>query len=185
MTGEMPAMAFDLDYQIVNGRPDYSQVTHRRLVAWDEWITLKIRPCDAVIETARGWLRAPTVILAPTYDQMPDVLPKLSARSIYERDNWICQYSSRRLRPQEANIDHVIPRDRGGSSTWSNMVTCDRQINSWKGNRLNHECGLKLIRRPRHPLGFKRCALIRRPRHPDWLPFLTSNIEMNSAEVAA
>jgi hypothetical protein len=174
MTGENPALAFDIEYALgPDGRPNYDEPLERRTVTWAEWVSLPVRPFDVVIETARGWLRAPTVIMAPAYADMPHARPRLSPQGVYERDGWRCQYTGKRLRPEEANIDHVIPKDRGGGDTWENLVTCTRSINSWKGNRLNSECGLKLIRRPRAPLGLPRCSLIRTPKHPDWLLFLT------------
>jgi 5-methylcytosine-specific restriction endonuclease McrA len=175
MMGESPAVAFDIDYDLGrDGRPVFSAPTSCRPVSWDEWITLPVRPWDIVIQSARRLFRAPTVIKAPEYTGMPHVRPRLCPKAVYERDNWVCQYSGRRLKPSEASLDHVIPRDRGGRDTWENLVTCDRKINSWKGNRLNSECGLKLLRKPAAPHGMPRCHSIRKARHPDWMLFLTA-----------
>jgi 5-methylcytosine-specific restriction endonuclease McrA len=170
-------LAFDLDFsRRQDGSTDFMDQTERRAVEWDEWVTLPIRPFDEVIETSRGWLRAPTVIMAPNFSEMPEARPRLSPRAIYERDGWICQYSGRKLHPSEANIDHVIPLRRGGRSIWTNLVCCDKAINSMKGDRLNSECGLRLIRRPRAPQGVPKCVLIRKAKHPTWQAFLTVSL---------
>jgi hypothetical protein len=113
-----------------------------------------------------------TVIMAPRFEKMPVSEPALTAEAVFQRDGFVCQYSGQRLGRDELSVDHVVPRDRGGRTEWTNVVTCDRAINSRKGNRLNHEVGLKLLRRPRPPRPTPRCALIRELRHPSWGLFL-------------
>jgi hypothetical protein len=79
MLGSSPALAFDLDFaRRRDGSIDYQSPTSRRSVTWDEWIRLPVRPFDHVIETARGWIRAPTVLMAPEYADMPMARPSLS-----------------------------------------------------------------------------------------------------------
>ena len=49
----------------------------------------------------------------------------------------------------ELTLDHVIPRSRGGASTWENLVACCHTCNRRKGNLLPHESSMKLMREPR------------------------------------
>ena len=175
LTGISPAKAFDLEYaRLPDGSYNLRELVSIRPVEWAEWITLTVRSCDRVILTTRGEMRAPEVISAPEFARMPMALPKLTPRGIYERDNWTCQYTGRRLPQDQLNIDHVIPLDRGGRDSWENLVACDRKINTWKANRLNSEAGLRLIRPPRAPRSVPRCALIRYARRPAWISFLTN-----------
>jgi hypothetical protein len=67
---------------------------HIRPVAWDEWITLPMRPQDNAVRTVRGPIRVPTVIVAVNYAKVPKKRPKLCARAIRERDGNRCQYSA-------------------------------------------------------------------------------------------
>src|SRR5258706_11666288 len=85
---------------------------HIRPVSWDEWITLPIRPQDNAVQTVRGPVRVPTVIVAVNYARVPKKRPKLCARTIRERDSNRCQYTGRALRPEEGSLDHVLPRSR-------------------------------------------------------------------------
>lgn len=122
-----------------------------RPVKWDEWITLPIRPQDNAVRTARGAIRVPTVIVAVNFAKVPKKRPKLSARTIRERDGNRCQYTGRLLRPDEGSIDHVLPRSRGGQDTWENLVWSAKDVNQLKADRLPHEAGLKLLTVPRAP----------------------------------
>ena len=124
---------------------------HIRPVMWEEWITLPVRDGDQAVQTVRGEIRVPTVIVALNYAKVPRKRPKLSAGTIRERDGNRCQYTGRLLKPDEGNLDHVVPRSRGGADTWENLVWSSKAVNTRKGNRLPHEAGLKLLATPRAP----------------------------------
>ena len=122
-----------------------------RPVTWDEWITLSVREQDNAVQTVRGPIRVPTVIVAVNYARVPKKRPKLCARAIRERDDNRCQYTGALLRPDEGSLDHVVPRSRGGKDAWENLVWSSKAVNARKGNRLPHEAGLKLLHAPRAP----------------------------------
>ena len=134
---------------------------HIRPVAWDEWITLPVRAGDHAVRTARGAIRVPTVIVAVNFAKVPRKRPKLSAKNIRERDGNRCQYTGRLLHPTEGNLDHVVPRSRGGADTWENLVWAARDVNQRKADRLPHEAGLRLLRVPRAPGEMPVSAMIR------------------------
>ena len=140
---------------------DIEGESHIRPVAWDEWITLPVREGDYAVRTARGAIRVPTVIVAVNFAKVPRKRPKLSARNIRERDGNRCQYTGRLLHPTEGNLDHVVPRSRGGADTWENLVWAARDVNQRKADRLPHEAGLRLLRVPRAPGEMPVSAMIR------------------------
>ena len=113
------------------------------------------------MQTVRGPIRVPTVIVAVNYAKVPKKRPKLCARAIRERDGNRCQYTGRVLRPDEGSLDHVLPRSRGGKNAWENLVWAGKDVNARKGNRLPHEAGLKLLTVPRAPKELPASALIR------------------------
>jgi 5-methylcytosine-specific restriction endonuclease McrA len=113
------------------------------------------------VQTVRGPIRVPTVIVAVNYAKVPKKRPKLCARSIRERDGNRCQYSGRVLSPDEGSLDHVVPRSRGGKNSWDNLVWSSKEVNARKGNRLPHEAGLKLLAIPRTPKELPASAAIR------------------------
>jgi 5-methylcytosine-specific restriction endonuclease McrA len=132
-----------------------------RPVLWDEWITLPIREQDNAVNTVRGAIRVPTVIVAVNFGKVPNKRPKLCAKTIRERDGDRCQYTGKLLRPDQGSLDHVLPRSRGGKDEWGNLVWSDKTVNAKKGNRLPHEAGLKLLNVPRAPKELPVTALIR------------------------
>ena len=146
---------------------------HIRPVSWDEWITLPMRPQDNAVQTVRGPIRVPTVIVAVNYAKVPKKRPKLCARAIRERDGNRCQYTGRVLRPEEGSLDHILPRSRGGKNAWENLVWAGKEVNARKGNRLPHEAGLKLLRVPRAPKELPASATIRNAHGiPEWRLFV-------------
>src|SRR3989475_5348668 len=92
-----------------------------RPVTWDEWITLPIRPHDNAVQTVRGAIRVPTVIVAVNFAKVPKKRPKLCAKTIRERDDNRCQYTGKELKPEEGSLDHVVPRSRGGKDAGANL----------------------------------------------------------------
>ena len=183
------AMALDIEYDkdengnyIVdeNGTPSGNSYPHP--VDWNTWISLPVRPFDEVIHYGRNGskvMRAPTVIIAKNFSKMPlkSFKGKPSKDAIWIRDGGIDQYTGRKLKREEATIDHVIPQSRGGQHTWENLALTAKEINSRKGNRLNSEAGLKLIRDPRKPRPIPLSQLIREIRHFDWRMFLSHLVE--------
>jgi 5-methylcytosine-specific restriction endonuclease McrA len=145
-----------------------------RPVTWEEWITLPIRDQDEAVQTVRGQIRVPTVIVAVNYAKVPKKRPKLCARAIRERDRNRCQYTGRVLRPDEGSLDHVVPRSRGGKDAWENLVWSAKEVNQRKADRLPHEVGLKLLSTPRAPKELPVSALIRNAAEvEDWKLFLS------------
>lgn len=142
-------------------------------VRWEEWVTLPIRDTDNTVGTVKGAIRVPTVIVLANFSKVPKKRPKFGTRGIWERDGGRCQYTGRALKPGEGNIDHIIPRSRGGKSTWENCVLAHKEVNSRKGSRLPEEAGLKLLRKPTVPREVPVSALIKNQhRVKDWEIFL-------------
>lgn len=140
---------------------------------WEDWRELPVREEDASVGTAHGRIRVPTVIVVCNFAKVPMKRPKFNSRNLWERDGGRCQYTGRQLRPGEGNIDHVIPRSRGGTTCWENCVLAASDINSRKGNRTPEEAGLKLQRKPFAPREMPVTALLKNIHDiDDWEPFL-------------
>lgn len=127
-----------------------------------EWIEFsqkaKPGPGQVFIKTIRMEILLPKILLLRDYDRLPVTEIKFNRENVFVRDNYTCQYTGKRCRSSELTLDHVIPRERGGRTSWENIVTCRRDINEKKANRLPHEAGLKLLRKP---------------ARPKWRPFVT------------
>ena len=78
-------------------------------------------------------LRVPTILVLATYDRLPRKEVRYSRGNVFYRDKHTCQYCRKRLERRLLNIDHVVPRDRGGQSVWTNVVCSCLACNSIKG----------------------------------------------------
>jgi 5-methylcytosine-specific restriction endonuclease McrA len=102
----------------------------------------------AVFHSERQAVAVPSVLRLCRYVKVPyrSYVP-LSRRAVFSRDGHRCQYCDRAAE----NLDHVVPRSRGGSHSWENVVACCRRCNARKEDRLLEETDLVLRRRPRAP----------------------------------
>ena len=139
---------------------------------WSDWIELPIRDYDRVLRTAKGLIRCPCTIIRPSYSKLHLKKPKLTSAAILERDGNVCQYTNRKLPRSQLNIDHIHPQSKGGQSTWTNMVACDKDLNFRKGNKSNDEAGIRLIRTPLEPKAMPVSFFIREARLPEHVPFI-------------
>ena len=127
----------------------------------------------AELHSERVTLPVPSVIRLNHYVRVPyrSRVP-LSRRAVFARDGHKCQYCNRAAE----NIDHVMPRSRGGPHAWDNVVASCRSCNARKGDRLPSECGMAPRRQPVAPHATQSLIVSAGPVDPAWHPYL-SNIE--------
>ena len=145
------------------------ETTTMDAVGWDDWVRLPVRDGDEAIRTIHGPVRVPTVVLCASYAGHREKRPKISRQAIKERDGCVCQVTGQYA--PDGNIDHDIPRSRGGKDTWENLRWMRRDLNAKKKNHTLAEMGWKPIRRAEQPKPLKPEQWIR-PAHPDWVRFL-------------
>jgi 5-methylcytosine-specific restriction endonuclease McrA len=155
-----------------DGSLDFSEVEDIQAVKWNEWINLPVRECDLEIRTSKMAIRVPTIIASSKYSEIPVKTFRPTRNNIWLRDQGVCQYSGKKLRPEEANIDHPFPKSRGGPNTWENMVLCHKDINSKKGSKTPEEAGLKLIKKPKPLAPLLASEAINFKNHIDWNVFI-------------
>ncbi|HEX9234714.1 MAG TPA: HNH endonuclease [Actinomycetota bacterium] len=120
-----------------------------------------------VFRSERLQIPAPSVVRLKYFVHVPyRDRAALTRRAVFARDGWVCQYCGA---PAE-NVDHVLPKSRGGKHSWENVVAACRRCNSRKENRLPHEVGLILRRKPAVPRDGFRLSLGR--LEPEWEPYL-------------
>jgi 5-methylcytosine-specific restriction endonuclease McrA len=101
-----------------------------------------------VHSTSRS-VAVPSVIRLLSYRHIPQQSRALSRKNILLRDRNTCQFCGKLFPASELTLDHVMPRSRGGRSTWENLVACCYTCNNSKGDRTPEEAGFQLQRRPR------------------------------------
>jgi len=141
-------------------------------MSWESWLEL---PCleNDYVSTVTSKIKIPKVIILAKYNQVPHKRPRLTAKNIWQRDNGTCQYTGKKLTPNEGNIDHVLPRSRGGRTSWSNCVLSHKDVNSLKGDKTPHEAGLRLLKQPREPIAMPTIVYIKNHHNiEEWNTFL-------------
>ena len=104
-------------------------------------------------------VKLPRIIVLSVYDRLPKKEVKFTRHNIFQRDKYTCQYCGVLFETKSLNLDHVIPRDKGGKSSWDNLVTSCIACNSRKANKMPEEA---------------RMFPLRTPVAPRWRPFYTS-----------
>ena len=126
-----------------------------------------VHATDAELHSERRAFAVPSVIRLTYFVKVPfRARAALSRRAVFVRDGHRCQYCG----ANAENIDHIVPRSRGGEHVWENVVAACRRCNSRKENRLPHEVGLRLFREPFVPRDGLRLALGR--LEPEWEAYL-------------
>jgi 5-methylcytosine-specific restriction endonuclease McrA len=159
---------------VLNASYQPLQVTNLRraitLVLAEKAEALETGP--AVLRSQRLALPAPQVIRLLHYVRLPRGLGlPLTRRNVLLRDRHTCQYCGRRPGDAALTIDHVLPRSRGGRSTWENVVAACGPCNRRKGSRTPAEAGLR-VRRPPRPPRYAVRALMEPGRPPAWRKYL-------------
>lgn len=145
-------------------------IAHRRA------IVLVLREKAEIVERNGAMYRsehltieAPSVIRLRYYVRVPRRLHVAPSRkAVFLRDGHACQYCGRAAE----NVDHVVPRSRGGKHVWDNVVAACRRCNARKENRLPAEVGLRLPRRPATPPDGFWLRLLVGQAEPEWIPYL-------------
>src|SRR5437879_5882727 len=106
---------------------------------------------DDWVRTVSSIIQAPRVIRLLGYDKLPKQTVKFNRRNIFARDNNQCQYCGKKYPTSELSLDHIVPRSRGGVSTWENVVCACVNCNVKKGGRTPKEAHMRLVRKPEKP----------------------------------
>ncbi len=155
------ALLFEGQAQVVFGGPagDY------QTFSFSQWRNFSEQePHAESIHTISFRIRIPRVILLGVFDRMPKKEVKFTRHNIFERDQNTCQYCGKVFERKDLNLDHVIPRERGGPTTWENIVCSCVPCNTRKANRTPSQAGLHLVRKP---------------KRPKWRPFVQVNLSLN------
>lgn len=144
---------------------------------FDLWRTLPVRQHDDAVPIIGGKLRVPRVLHLHGYDRTPKLSVRLTRRNLMFRDAHQCQYCGKKPPLRDLNIDHVLPRSRGGADSWENLVTACRVCNLRKGWRTPEEANMRLARRPFRPKWSVTAQILlgSATKYSEWDPFLKAS----------
>lgn len=139
---------------------------------WEKWVTLPVRDYDEYIQTTKGPVRMPSVVICADYDKIKwNKVLFPTKHNIWERDGYTCCYTGKKLSRDEISVDHIIPVSKGGENTWMNLVTADKEVNRKKSDKDLADSGLKLLRKPFVPKGGMTFPVLR----PEWTKFIAES----------
>ncbi|MEJ6717421.1 MAG: 5-methylcytosine-specific restriction endonuclease McrA [Akkermansiaceae bacterium] len=133
------------------------------------------RPSAAaeLIRSVKVALRVPKIIVLAIYDRIPRKEVKFTRQNVFLRDKYTCQYCAKIFPEHKLNLDHVLPRDKGGKMTWKNIVSSCFPCNTRKANRHPRELGMRLLAEPRVPKWRPLFGLQKQASEQAWQEFIS------------
>jgi 5-methylcytosine-specific restriction endonuclease McrA len=136
-----------------------------------------------VIRSPSFEMHIPSVIALKEYAH-PKAHPAFTRFNVFLRDKWTCQYCGTKHKTHELTFDHIVPRSRGGETTWENIVAACQNCNALKGNLLPQECRMHPLRRAFKPtmMELQMNGRFYPPGflHESWMDYLYWDTELES-----
>lgn len=179
-----PALVLNFNWQPVNFLPigtciatllrDMAAVVHPETfepLSFEQW--MERAPADSrMIKTTGRHVPAPDVIVLKKFGSLPPRRVGFNRQNLFIRDEHSCQYCGDELPGSKLQVEHVLPRSRGGPTSWENTVAACADCNSRKADKTPAEAKMKLRKQPTAP---RWKPAIRPPRgevRPMWKQFL-------------
>ncbi|MEZ5779544.1 MAG: HNH endonuclease [Paracoccaceae bacterium] len=175
-----PALVLNADFRPLSYYP-------LSLWPWQEAIkavfldrVLILAEYEEVVRSQHQAFRIPSVVVLKDYVK-PQKRVAFTRFNLFLRDEFCCQYCGSK---GDLTFDHVLPRSRGGVTSWDNVVAACAPCNLRKANKLLRESGLNLRRRPHQPTSDEMQRAGRRfpPNylHQSWLDYLYWDAELDA-----
>lgn len=145
-------------------------------LTFHQWVDLEVPEGDDGIRTVRRAVRIPEIVVLSHYKGMPTRTPSFSRRNLMRRDRFTCQYCGLKPGVHELSIDHVVPRSRGGRSTWENCVLACRRCNRKKRNRTPQQANMPILRAPHVPRWSPFVEVPKSSLRPSWERFVDATV---------
>jgi 5-methylcytosine-specific restriction endonuclease McrA len=131
------------------------------------------RPHEDWVRSVTMEIQVPRIIRLLRFDRSPKTVLRFNRRNLFARDAHRCQYCGTLPPSHQLSLDHVVPRSRGGDTSWENVVCCCLRCNTRKGGRTPQEARMKLLKPPRKPTQSPLLAQkLNQPKYIAWRAFL-------------
>ena len=149
-----PALVLNADFRPLSYFPLslWSWQDAVKAVFMDRVMTLS--EYDRVVRSPSFEMRLPSVIALKEFIPL-NKRPAFTRFNVFLRDLFACQYCGQRYETRELTFDHVVPRSKGGRTSWENVVTACSTCNMRKGNRMPREVGMLPRLKPHAPSTFQ------------------------------
>lgn len=178
---QCPALILNADYRPLSYLP-------LSLWSWQDAVRAIFRDTvtviseyERVVRAPRFEMRLPSVLVLNEYIDV-ERKPAFTRFNVFLRDRWSCQYCGKHHKSNDLTFDHVVPRAKGGQTSWENIVAACQPCNIRKGHKLPNEVHMHPIREPREPSMHELQRYGRRfpPNflHESWRDFLYWDTEL-------
>lgn len=128
---------------------------------------------DEWVQAVNFRIQVPRIIRLLHYDRVPRKTLRFNRRNLFARDGHRCQYCGKSMPLSQLSIDHVLPRSRGGETSWDNVVSSCVTCNTRKGGRTPQEAHMRLLSSPEEPDNNPVLASkLNNPKYHCWKTFL-------------
>lgn len=148
------------------------------ILDWKEAVNLLFRDKIEVLEnhdkpvrTVSGLFRIPSVCRLKEYVKVKRVKTRFSRDNIFRRDGYSCMYCGNSFAKKDLTYDHVMPKSRGGKTTWLNIATACKPCNMFKGDATPEEAGMRLLQQPHVPK-LDKLVFMKSGAPPNWSNYL-------------
>lgn len=146
------------------------------LMTFEEWSVSGFQT-DRMIKTPMLSIPAPDVIVLKKYGERPPRKVQFTRPNLYRRDDYTCQYCGVEMPERKLTIEHILPRSRGGATSWENCVAACENCNFSKADKTPTEAGMRLKSAPARPAWTPKLALPRgHEARESWQPFLEKEL---------
>ncbi len=175
-----PALVLNADYRPLSYYPLSLWPWQEAIkAAWLDRVTI-LAEYDEVVRSPSTEIRIPSVVVLKDYIK-PQKRVAFTRFNLFLRDGFCCQYCGSR---EDLTFDHVVPRARGGITSWENVVAACAKCNLRKGSKSLNQAGMSLRKAPRRPAGEELRNQGRKfpPNHlhETWLDFLYWDAELEN-----
>lgn len=145
-----PALILNADYRPLSYFP-------LSVWSWQDAVKAVFRESVTVVSEYDRFVSSPSFDMKiPSVLALKDYVPQVdhpafTRFNVFLRDEFECQYCAQEFKTHLLTFDHVIPRCKGGKTSWDNIVASCRSCNTVKGSKLPHECGMHPRQTPREP----------------------------------
>jgi 5-methylcytosine-specific restriction endonuclease McrA len=148
-----PALVLNADFRPLSYYP-------LSLWSWQESVKAVVSGRVNVVSVYERFVRSPSRSMPlPSVISLKEYIPAarrpaFTRFNVFLRDRFSCQFCGEALPTHDLTFDHLVPRSRGGRTTWENVVTACSPCNLLKGDRLPHEAEMFPLDRPAQPTTF-------------------------------
>ena len=146
---------------------------------FDSWRELSVlraeEKCsyDDWVQAVNFEVQVPRVVRLIRFDRQHMATLRLNRRNLLARDGHCCQYCGKSLPASQLSLDHVMPRSRGGETSWENVVASCVKCNTKKGSRTPQEARMELRTNPKKPTHNPMLTIkLGNPKYQSWKSFL-------------